>query len=302
MTHLLDVSIAKGIIVRYRLVPDLPAVEGDATQIRQVIMNLVTNASEAIGTRSGTIGVTTGVMHADPDYFRRCSVDEHDREGDCVFLEIADDGCGMTADVRGAMFDPFFTTKRTGRGLGMAAVLGIVRGHRGAIRVDSEPGRGTTIRVLFPASDLPVEALAASPEDASDEAWRGAGLVLLADDEDAVRVLAERMLQVLGFEVLAARDGREAVAIFTEHRARIVCVLLDLTMPHMDGEEAFRAIRKLRPDVPIVLSSGYNEQEIAGRFEGTDLAGFVAKPYRLRDLRAQLRKVLAQPPQDAPKR
>ncbi len=290
MTHLLEVSISKKVAVKYALAPDLPTIEADATQIRQIIMNLITNASEAIGDESGGITVSTGVMDCDRAYLSSTYLDEELSEGSYVYLEVADTGCGMDAQTQQSMFDPFFTTKFTGRGLGLAAAIGIVRGHHGAIKVYSEPGRGTTFKVLFPPSHT--RAASQEPQQQEAEPWRGTGTVLLVDDEETVRVVGQRMLELAGFAVLTAADGRQAITLFRQHLDKIVCVLLDLTMPHMDGEEAFRELRRIRSDIRVILSSGYGEQEVTSRFAGKGLAGFIQKPYRSSALAAKLREVL----------
>jgi CheY-like chemotaxis protein len=179
------------------------------------------------------------------------------------------------------IFDPFFTTKFTGRGLGMAAVLGIIRGHKGSIKVYSEPGKGTTFKILFPASSKPAELC--SDNSNINAAFTGNGTVLLVDDEETVRAIGSEMLRELGFEVVTAEDGRHALEIFTE-KSDFLCVILDLTMPRMDGEQTFRELRKLSPDLKIIMSSGYNEQEINQKFAGKGLAGFIQKPYTISEL------------------
>jgi len=296
MTHLLEVSISKKVVLRYRLADTLPSVEADASQMRQVIMNLITNASEAVGERSGVISITTGALECDEAYLSGMFITEGLKPGRYVSVEVADTGCGMDEATQARIFEPFFTTKFMGRGLGLAAVLGIVRGHHGAIKVYSEPGQGTTFKLLLPASDLLTRGDAAG---AGDAGWKGRGKALLVDDEQTVRVVGKSMLQRLGFEVVCASDGAEAVAIFRERPDDFACVILDLTMPHMDGEEAFRELRRLRPDVRVLLSSGYNEQEVTQRFAGKGLAGFIQKPYQVDTLAQALRKMLdsgAKPP------
>jgi CheY-like chemotaxis protein len=285
MLHMLEVSISKKAVLRLNPFQSLPQVEADATQMRQIIMNLVINASEAIGDRSGVIAITTGCMDCDRNYLKDVWLDENITAGLYVYLEIADSGCGMDKETLAKIFDPFFTTKFTGRGLGMAAVLGIVRGHKGAVKVYSELGKGTSFKILLPASDRPAELF--NHSSLSDD-WQGSGTVLLVDDEETVRGIGVEMLKELGFTVITANDGREGVAVFKQH-PEIAFVILDLTMPHMDGEQCFRELRQLRPDVRVILSSGYNEQEVTQRFVGKGLAGFVQKPYKLSMLKEAIR-------------
>ncbi|GAB4303329.1 MAG: hypothetical protein Fur0034_19100 [Desulfuromonadia bacterium] len=288
MTQMLEVSISKKVVIRYHLHRPLPSVEADATQLRQVIMNLVINASEAIGEKSGVISLTTGVIDCDDSYLKEVWLDENLAEGLYVFLEVADTGCGMSRDTMARLFDPFFTTKFTGRGLGMAAVMGIVRGHRGAVKVYSEEGRGSTFKILLPACDRPAEIF----NHTGDNGWRGSGRALLVDDEETVRGIGGEMLREMGFSVTTAADGREAVRIFREDPG-FDLVILDLTMPHMDGEECYRELRRIDPGVRVVMSSGYNEQEITQRFAGKGLCGFIQKPYKLSQLKEVLKRMPA---------
>ncbi|OGP70365.1 MAG: hypothetical protein A2Y80_01400, partial [Deltaproteobacteria bacterium RBG_13_58_19] len=292
MAHMLEVSTSKKAILRYHFPENLPPVEADPTQLRQVIMNLITNASEAIGEESGIIRVSTGVLECDRAYLEESYyLAENLAPGSYVFLEVTDTGSGMDAATREKIFDPFFTTKFTGRGLGLAAVLGIVRGHKGAIRVYSEPGKGSTFRILLPA--VSGEAGQAGLKSGVEEpAWQGRGTILLIDDEEAIRRLGQAMLERLGFEVLTAADGSEGVEVYRQHWDRIVCVILDLTMPQMGGEETMGELRQIREDLRIILSSGYDEQEVTQRFASKGLAGFIQKPYTLKRLREELQRVL----------
>jgi PAS domain S-box-containing protein len=288
MTHLLQVSIAKGVVLDFRPAEPLPPVLADASQMRQLVMNLVLNASEAIGERGGVVGVSTGVFRVEPA--RASGVPPELPPGDYVVLEVSDDGPGMTEEVRARIFDPFFTTKFTGRGLGLAAVQGIVRGHHGAISVCTRPGHGTTFRVLFPRAEggAAVEA----GEAGAPEPGRGEGTVLVADDEETVRRVAAAMLESVGFRVVLADDGAAAVERFRAGPDGYRLVLLDLTMPGLGGEEALRALRRVRPDVRVILMSGYAEQEVTTRFAGQGLAGFVQKPFQLPTLIAKVRQAL----------
>ena len=291
MVHLLRTTISKKALLNLNLEKSLPPLQGDATQIRQVIMNLVINASEAIGERSGVITISTGAIDCTREYLTETYLDENLAPGLYVALEVSDTGCGMDRETQSRIFEPFFTTKFTGRGLGMAAVLGIVRGHKGALKVYSEPGRGSTFKLLFPVAEDAVDMGNHTAEKADGE-WRGEGTVLLVDDEETIRALGKRMLERMGFEVLTAEDGREAVELYRTHREDIRIVLLDLTMPHMDGEETFRTLRGMDPGVRVVLSSGYTEHDVVARFAGKGLAGFMPKPYTLKGLKERLRAVL----------
>ena len=290
MTHLLEVSISKKAILKYNFADNLPLIKADPTQIRQIIMNLITNASEAIGNRSGIISISTSVMECDRAYLKGTYLGEELQEGLYVSLEVSDTGCGMDKDTVGRIFDPFFTTKFIGRGLGLAATLGTVRGHNGAIKVRSKKGRGTTFTLLFPVAAEPDEI--AARQLSFENEWQGIGTVLLIEDEEAVRITAKLMLERAGFDVLTAADGREGSELFRDRADEIVCVLLDLTMPHKGGEETFRELRLVREDVPVILMSGYSELEVTERFAGMGLSGFIQKPYQYSELAAQLRKVL----------
>jgi len=292
MTHLLRTSVPKKTVLQLDLAESLPAVKADATQIRQVVMNLITNAAEAIGEESGVISVTTGTMECDRSYLRSTYPVEDMSEGVYVYLQVSDTGCGMDGETQQRIFDPFFTSKFTGRGLGLAAVLGIIRGHRGGLKVYSESGRGTTFKILLPAANESARTTAGESVDA--EPMQGSGTILLVDDENTVRSIGKRMLERAGFVVLTAVDGRQAVELFRGHADEIACVLLDLTMPHMDGEETFRALRQIRRDVPVVLTSGYNEQDVISRFAGKGLAGFIHKPFQNAALIAKLREAIGE--------
>jgi PAS domain S-box-containing protein len=286
---LLETSISKKAELRFVFAGDVPPVRGDATQIRQVVMNLVTNASDALGDAAGTISVEIGVVEADGvDLAPTWTADELPA-GRYVYLAVADTGCGMDADTRAKVFDPFFTTKSTGRGLGMAAVLGIVRGHRGAIKVASDPGHGSTFTVLLPVSDEPAQD---RPAAARAAVQPGRGKILVVDDEDLVRDVAEATLTRSGFEVLIAGDGLRALAIVRRQGHELAAVVLDLTMPHMNGEETFHELRRLFPDLPVILTSGYNEPDATGRFAAPGPAGFLKKPYRPDDLLRVVTEVL----------
>jgi len=282
MLHMLKTSISKKCLLNLHLEKGLFPVQIDPAQVRQVMMNLVINASEAIGERSGVITISTGAMECNDDYVERTYTITPPTRGLFVYLEVSDTGCGMTRETMARVFEPFYTSKFTGRGLGLSAVLGIVRAHEGGLKIYSEPDKGTTFKVLFPAV---TDAVELPNHGESGDHWTGEGTVLLVDDEETVRSISKKLLSKLGLTVLTAEDGKQAVTLYEKHLAEIDLVLLDLTMPHMNGEEAYRAMRALDPDVKVVLASGYSESDIASRFAGKGLVGCLQKPYTLRKLR-----------------
>jgi len=290
--RLVSAVISKKAVLVLKLAADLPAVDADPAQIRQVIINLLTNASDAIGERGGEIRVTTTVRQLHDAEATAASLNRSLPAGTYVVLEVQDDGCGMDEATRERIFDPFFTTKFTGRGLGLAAVQGIVRGHGGGLRVESSPDRGSLFRILLPASGkavLPAKAPAAV--DAGD--WRPQGAVLVVDDEPAVRALACQIIERAQIEVLPAVDGYDAVRQFEAHRDEIAAVLLDLTMPGLDGGEVFQRLRRIRPDLKVILCSGYDEQDVSLKFGAARPSGFLRKPYSPAELLQALRSAWA---------
>ncbi len=296
ITHLLEVSIPKKVVIKYDLAQDLPAIEADASQVRQVIMNLLTNAAEACQDRSGIVTLHTGFVHADEKYISENYLLDQLPEGYYVYLEVSDTGCGMDEQAQEKIFDPFFSTKFTGRGLGLAAVLGIVRGHGGAIKVYSEPKRGSSFKVLLPASDETATNFVDLRKP--DSTFHGQGVVLLVDDEETVRAIGRRMLERMGYTVWTAEDGDVAVQMVQKKADQISVILLDLTMPKMDGVEAFREMRRIRSDLKVILSSGYNQQDATSHFAGKGLAGFIQKPYRYDTLAETLAELLSDPKQN----
>ena len=289
MLTLVRSSMNRKAELHLELLHDLPAIAADATQLRQIVMNLLTNASDALEDHPGTIMLRTGVEDVDATYRATVLDGAPLEEGRYVFLEVSDTGVGMTADTVRRIFDPFFTTKFTGRGLGLAATRGIMQGHRGAIKVYSEMGKGTTFKLFFPAVSAPAVE---RPSVVAVAEWRGSGTVLVIDDEPAVRRVTRVVLERLGFDVLEASDGVVGVEIFQRERARIRLTLLDLTMPRLDGEETFRQLRLLDPQVRVVLMSGYNSQNATSHFVEHGLAGFMQKPFRADELEAQVRAVI----------
>jgi PAS domain S-box-containing protein len=290
MRELLEVGLAKDIALETRLSAEAPFIEGDSTQVQQVLLNLITNAAEAIGSKSGRIQVSTGLAQVGAGSALRLPDGNPLAPGQYAVLEVADTGAGMPPETLAHIFDPFFTTKTTGRGLGLAALLGIMRGHRGGLQIESEPGKGTTFRLYFPRRT----SVPSSPELAAfPPPLELSGEVLIADDEPGVLEAGQALLEAMGFTVLTAEDGEAAVARFLEHLDRLRLVILDQTMPRMSGADAFRAIRRLRPGLPVILSSGFSEEEVGDALQAEGLDGFLQKPYRLADLERVVKKVLS---------
>ena len=283
ISPLLHTSIPKMVDVRMDLAPDLPRVEGDPSQLQQVIMNLLINAAEAIGDdRSGTVTVRTSLREIDEKEAAELFDSEASRRGAYVMLEVADTGAGMDEATKARIFDPFFTTKFTGRGLGLAAVQGIVKRHGGTIRVHSTPGHGTTFLILLPAKEHEVRG---QQRRAGRRArLPKASVVLVIDDEKTIRNLAESVLSRKGVKVLVAEDGKRGVELFRQQHADISAVVLDLQMPVMGGEEALPILQELNPNVPIILSSGFDRSEAARKFGNTKPVTFLQKPYTADEL------------------
>jgi two-component system, cell cycle sensor histidine kinase and response regulator CckA len=298
MASLLRTAISKQATLVSELASNLPAVNADPTQIRQVLMNLITNASDALREASGTITLRTGVVRRDelndPKFGSPPMQEESSPGGDelLVYLEVSDTGAGMTPDTLQRIFDPFFSTKFAGRGLGLAAVMGIVQSHQGLIRIRTEPGQGTSFRVLFPAAAGPARKLEQPSPARSD--WQGEGTVLVVDDEEGVREVAERMLQEIGFNTISAIDGREALEVMHRIGDRVTAVLLDLSMPRMGGQETLRHLRAHRPHLPIIMMSGYTEQAVAPPVNGSGpgMTVFLQKPFLAEDLIGVLRPIV----------
>ncbi len=283
MMQLLKVSISKRAILRVNLPEDLPAVRANAAQIRQVVLNLVTNASESLGDDGGIITVVIGrvvVSRNSPAELR-----ETLPEGNYLRLEVKDTGCGMTDEVKARMFDPFFTTKFTGRGLGLAAVQGIVRGHSGVINVTSAPGAGTGIEILLPLLDVMAPAELRRDAPRSDaEVGRASGTVLFVEDEDSLRVPVSKMLRRKGYAIIETSTGEAALDHFRVHQKDISVVLLDMTLPGMSGPEIFAQLQVIRPGVKVIFTTAYSQQTLANALAGGETFGFLRKPYHVADL------------------
>ena len=290
MTRLLELAVSNRAVLKYQLTDGLPAAAIDSSQIRQALMSMVINASEALGDTSGMVTVNTGLLRADRSYLNETYLTENLAPGDYLFIEVSDNGAGMSAETKSRIFDPFFSTKFTGRGLGLAAVLGIVRSHDGALKVYSEEGRGTTFKMLLP---IAVTKNIAAGVNTPARTPPLDGSVLIADDELSVSTVTAQMVEAFGMRATIAHNGRECVEIFQSTPHDFDLVLLDLSMPELDGAETFHQLKILDPAVKVILTSGFNEEDAAQRFNGKGLAGFLQKPYHLTELREKIEAVLS---------
>jgi len=284
INKLISASIPKTVLVRMELDSSLPKIQGDRNQLQQLVMNLIINGAEAIGEGYGTVVVRTGTHRIDEMDVHLAVDGTIISPGDYIYIEVRDDGCGMDTVTSAKIFEPFFTTKFTGRGLGLSAALGIVKAHNGAIRLSSTCGVGTTFRVFFP--------LGASRDEES-ERKRPKGVVLVVDDEETIRSVAKSTLESHGYRILTASNGRDALEVFRDKPKSINAIVLDLTMPVMGGREALPAIRKIRSDVPIVLVSGYSEDQMRPLFASDKLTGFLQKPFTSKQLREKIDEATA---------
>lgn len=291
MTSLLDVSISKKVSIQYCLAENIPMIRGDISQIRQVAMNLITNASEAIGDRSGMIAISIHGVDLKSGELGRTIPPGGLPAGRYVRLEVSDTGDGMNEETMQRIFDPLFTTKITGRGLGLASVLNVVQRHNGAVEVKSKVGQGTVFRIYFPA-ELEDTGAGAEESRTADGEWRGYGTVLLADDEAAIRDIAKALLERFGFRVITASDGFETVDLYTENAGDITMLLMDLNMPRLNGLEATLRIRHINPKIPVLFMSGYPREQVMERFTRQPHTDFIKKPFQSGELLAGIRNVM----------
>jgi two-component system cell cycle sensor histidine kinase/response regulator CckA len=292
-THHLTATISKKVSFDLRLGDGLPAVEVDPAQIQQLAMNLIINAAESCGDGPGTVMVSTRQTNVEKGQHEQWFTGETLSPGCYVCLEVQDSGCGMDEETVAKIFDPFFSTKFTGRGLGLSTVLGIVRAHRGSLQVKSSPGQGSTFKVLLPASQRSVGDQLADQRLGS---LSGRGLILVVDDELFVLEVARRILEGYGYDVVTAENGRQGLEIFRQKSKDIDLVLLDKTMPDLDGEETYRAMKALEPGLVAILTSGYQETEVTSHFLSHELAGFVQKPYLPETLAFKVKQALERSP------
>jgi PAS domain S-box-containing protein len=292
MLSLLQVTLPKDIHIICDFDESVPPTEADATQMKQAIMNLVINAADAIGSDvGGTITISVGTQRVEENDLSRLIGNPDCRPGKYLYLEVMDTGCGMNTGTLGRMFDPFFSTKVKGHGLGLSAILGIVRGHHGAITVDSQAGEGTAVRLLLPA--LTITPPQPTELSVTEELPFSGGTILVVDDESFVRTFAQTALKSKGYKTLTAANGKEAVDIYEEKQDQIDAVLMDLTMPVMNGQDACTEMQKLNPNVPIVLASGFSEPDLVAQFGGNGTIAFLQKPYMINVLLETIESVIA---------
>jgi len=287
---LIRASVSSHIALKIKLAKTLPGIEGDMAQIQQLILNFIVNSADAIGPKNGEIKVSTGARHMEHQALNKLYNGPNLGAGQYVIIEVSDTGCGMSPDMITKIFDPFFTTKETGSGLGLSAVLGIVRGHNGAIQVHSATGKGTAFRVYLPATEQEFKETMISTVEI--EAWQGDGKILVVDDDMRVRHVARAFIESLHFDVMTADDGKEGLEMFQKHHANLAAVLLDMTMPVLGGVEAMAGMRKIDRNVPIVLVSGYSEVEAGSLIAGDRPNAFLQKPFKAKNLKTILYEVM----------
>ena len=291
-SHFLLASISKNASLEFRLSDGLPAIMADPQNIQQVVMNLILNASDALEEGKGKIEVCTGKLKAERPYLDSMHLGKDLAEGEYLFIEVSDTGCGMDEETKGRVFDPFYTTKFTGRGLGLSAVFGIVKGHGGAIGLKSGKGRGTTFRVLLPLPEEPLQAGVEKQE--SKDIWAGGGTILVVDDDESVRMLTRKVLETAGYKVLTAADGRHGIEVFSQNGESISLVLIDLIMPKMRGDEAAKKMRKLKNGIKILFLSGYSDLQTTDMTDESGKVAIMMKPYKVTKLLAKVKEVLEQ--------
>ncbi len=296
-------SIGQNLKITSDLASDIPPIMADASQIRQVAMNLIINAAEAVGESQGNIRISLSKTAIKADQPVR------DHQGNIIppglyaCLEVTDNGCGMNNEIRQRLFEPFYTTKFTGRGLGMSAVLGIIKSHNGALQLFSQPAKGTTFKIY-----LPIQMTELTTDDQLQQqtcpptTWKGNGTILLVEDEEQVICVAEIMLKELGFTVIKAFNGKEGLKLYQQNAADITMVVTDIGMPVMDGYALIRELKKIKPDLPIIITSGFGEVDVASRIPGEGIVGLINKPYSFIQLRDLLRSAVefSEPPLETP--
>lgn len=292
IVSMLQPAFKKKVSIHQRTEQGLPLIKGDQGQVQQIIMNLIVNAVEAIGDCKGSVDVALSRREVDAEEIWHDVFGNRIAPGSYACLEVKDDGCGMSEETRQRIYEPFFTTKFTGRGLGMSATMGIIKSHKGALQLSSTLGDGSTFRVFLPACALPAPIRREPKPPPQPEPQRALdGTVLLVDDEPELRLVGTVLLNSLGLKVLTAGNGREAVELYRERPGEIDLVLMDLTMPEMDGVEAYQHLRNLTATLPILFCSGYGRKEVSPFIDSDPHAAFLAKPYRTDLMREALTRL-----------
>ena len=290
ITSLLKVAVSEKAQLFFQPTGKTALFNGDPSHIHHLLINLVTNAAESFDNVKGRITLSTGTMFCKQSDFQP-PFNKNMSDGEYVFVRVTDNGRGMAPKTRAKAFDPFFTTSTNRRGLGLSTALGIVHSHKGTVSLESKPGKGTQITAFFPALSPQTEQGTETPQE--QKTWRGSGTVLLVDDEQYVQEMGREFLHKLGFHVLSAEDGSQAVEIFKEKHKGIDCVILDIVMPGMDGKETFYELRAVRPDIPVIFCSGYTEEKMSHLFDHHVPAVYITKPFQLSKLLEKLKEVLS---------
>jgi len=291
IASLLEATVADRVEISYHLEKGMSAIEADSGQLQQVIMNLITNAGESYHGGHGLVEISTGRMRVDREWLESAVLGENMQEGEHVYVEVKDSGCGMDSDTRQKMFEPFFTTKFTGRGLGMSAMMGIVKAHQGAISIFSQVGEGTMIRVVFPTVNQEAEALV--PKITQSD-YRAEGTIMVVDDEEDILELAKAILEEMGHQVVTVSSGEEALKLFGSDELEVTAVITDATMPGMSGDQLCRKIRDLDEDVKLILSSGYDQNSAMNQLPEATVQGFIQKPYAPEQFNEVISRVLSE--------
>ncbi|WNM63744.1 ATP-binding response regulator [Candidatus Nitrospira neomarina] len=293
MTPFLRATLSKRLTFEYDLAPSLPPIRADQAQLRQIIINIVINASEAYGEGDGVITIRTFEWEPAIENFQSWYVIGELPDKRSVALTIQDTGCGMTSETIPKIFDPFFSTKLPGRGLGLAALLGLAQAHGATIAVRSQPDVGTEFTLLFPATtpDTSAKKRPVFSFPTQEASLQKKPMVLVVDDEEDVRVACSMIFEEMGLQTLVASDGQIGIHVFEQHQHEIMVVLLDLTMPNMDGQQFLEHIQGLNATIPVILSSGYSEEEAMKRFLNPDMAAFIQKPYQVETLIAKVEEI-----------
>ena len=291
LVNMLRMTINQNIAIIPNLPTDILSIKGDENQIRQVVMNLIINASEAIGDGHGKVLLSIAKAEIKAGKSAKDHLGNPIPPGLYVCLEVTDNGCGMNDETKLRIFEPFYTTKFTGRGLGMSAVLGIINTHAGRMQLVSQPGKGTTFKVYLPI------IVSESDEDsltAPSASWQGSGTVLFVEDNEEIKSVAKELLEIIGFTVIEASNGKEALELYQKHVTDITLVITDMGMPIMNGYELFHELKKLNPSLPIVISSGFGDDSVSSHIAPEDIAGIISKPYTFDQLREVLKRVVVE--------